>query len=265
MSTSTIKTIMNKIKNKFALLVLILALSGCALSPGHIKTSSFNDENIIEINEDVVLMNKTYDQDFKVSTGDKLNIIVFGQEEFFPMNIGGARNPYIEKTVDENGKIFFPYAGEIKVSGKNLAEIRMLITEKLTSNFLNPQVDVSIAEFNLNRNIYILGEVYRPTTLSVGFVPISLSDAISEAGGFLSVSANTDMVFVIRKSRSNDSGKVYKATLESLNDFNISGEFRLLPGDIVYVGQAEITKWNRFISQLFPFASFINQIDNIEN
>ena len=38
----------------------------------------------------------------------------------------------------------------------------------------------------------------------------------------------------------------------------------LSPGDIVFVGVADITKWNRFISQLFPFASFLNQVDNID-
>lgn len=252
-------------KVKAIFLTLMILLSGCALSPGSLKTIPIKGSSIVEINSAIVKENQFNDQDYTVSTGDKLNIIVFGQEDYFPMNIGGARNPYIEKTVDENGKIFFPYSGEIIVSGKNIAEIRKLITQKLTSNFLNPQVDVSIAEFNLNRNIYVLGEVYKPTTLSVGFVPLTLSDAISEAGGFSSISANTDMVFVIRKSSKDDSGKVYKASLDSLGDFNISGEFRLVPGDIVYVGQAEITKWNRFISQLFPFASFINQIDNIEN
>ena len=33
--------------------------------------------------------------------------------------------------------------------------------------------------------------------------------------------------------------------------------------DIVYVNASGTTRWNRIISQFFPFSSFLNSIDNL--
>ena len=60
-------------------------------------------------------------------------------------------------------------------------------------------------------------------------------------------------------------GVVYYANLENASEFLVAGSFLLSSGDIIFVGASDITKWNRFVTQLFPFASFLNQIDNIQN
>ena len=101
--------------------------------------------------------------------------------------------------------------------------------------------------------------------MSVGLVGLTLSDAIAQAQGLSPVSSKGDAVFVIRKDYEGNSGTVFRADFRDASEFVIAGEFILIPGDIVFVGAADITKWNRFISQLFPFASFLNQVDNLQN
>jgi polysaccharide export outer membrane protein len=34
------------------------------------------------------------------------------------------------------------------------------------------------------------------------------------------------------------------------------------PGDVVFVGPAGVTRWNRFFSQLLPFSGLINSAAN---
>ena len=47
--------------------------------------------------------------------------------------------------------------------------------------------------------------------------------------------------------------------------FLITNDIYIRPRDIVYISPSGITKWNRFFSQIFPFASFFNQVNNIND
>ena len=263
-------TLMKMMKSKFlSNLVLAILLTSCAISPGmqDPKTNISNENiEIIEIDSGLIYsQNNSGSSSYKISKGDILSIVVFGQNEFFPITYSGINNPYTSKLVDEKGEIFFPYAGVIYAEGKTVSELRTAVTEKLKINFNDPQVDVSISEFNSRRNIYVLGEVFRPKTLKLGLVPITLAEAISESDGLSQLTSNSNKIFVIRKNKSSDGGAVYYASLGDASKFLVAGEFELVSGDIVFVGASDITKWNRFVTQLFPFASFLNQVDNIQN
>ena len=136
---------------------------------------------------------------------------------------------------------------------------------RLSNTFNDPQVDVSIFKFNKSRNIYVLGEVRSPKSLQVGLVPLTLAEALSQADGLAPGTSNGNRIFVIRGNANAYGGTIYQASLKNSSQLVAAGQFQLLPGDIIFVGAADITLWNRFITQLFPFASFLNQVDNIEN
>ena len=259
-----------KTKTKSILLLSITLLAGCAISPGmsspNMSNSSQSDGiEIINIDSDIVFEKSLGVENYLVSTGDVLSIVVFGQKEFFPVVNGSGNNPYTSRLVDQNGEIFFPYAGTVKVSGKTFKEIRQDITMRLSNTFNDPQVDVSIFKFNKSRNIYVLGEVRSPKSLQVGLVPLTLAEALSQADGLAPGTSNGNRIFVIRGNANAYGGTIYQASLKNSSQLVAAGQFQLLPGDIIFVGAADITLWNRFITQLFPFASFLNQVDNIEN
>ena len=146
----------------------LLFLGGCALSPGMYDPPNINkslkNSKVVKITPDLI-QNQSYEvENYKISNGDELSIVVFGQNDYFPIQSYIGNSPYTKRIVDENGKIFFPYAGEVEVAGKTVSDVRNLLTNLLSQNFVDPQLDVGISTFNPNRNMYMLGR-YGPQTM----------------------------------------------------------------------------------------------------
>lgn len=261
------------IRNNITLLVLML-ISGCSLSPGmHMETKSswIDDEKYVfieSLNKDIRLVDisETIDSSYqanylyRIGIGDQISIIVWGLPEIFPMiNVGADQNL---RRVDTNGNIFFPYAGLVQAAGKTQSELRTDITYRLSQYFNDPQLDVSIARFN-SQKIFVLGEVTRPTKLNIKDMPISLSDAIGEAFGLNTNTAAASEVFIIRQSQPEEDPMIFYANLKTPSGFLEAGNFFLINNDIVYVNTSSTARWNKVISQFFPFSTFLNSIDNL--
>ena len=50
---------------------------------------------------------------------------------------------------------------------------------------------------------------------------------------------------------------VFQLNAASPSSFILANQFEMQPQDVVFVGAAEITRWNRFVSQLFPSANIL--------
>ena len=72
-------------------------------------------------------------ESYKVGSGDVLFIYVYGETERLSAALarGAAINPIFEKIVRDDGSIFYPNAGVLKVAGKTVEEIRLLLTDSL--------------------------------------------------------------------------------------------------------------------------------------
>ena len=184
---------------------------------------------------------------------------IWGLNEIFPIaNINPDQNL---RRVDSNGNIYFPYVGLIRADGKTQNELRDAITNNLSNFFTDPQVDVSIARFN-SKKMFILGEINQPMKLDITDIPLTLSNALGEAKGIRNETAEGSEVFIIRQSINQDP-IIYRIDLSSPSSFLTSGNFILVDNDIVYVNASSTARWNRVISQFFPFSSFLNSIDNL--
>lgn len=111
-----------------------------------------------------------YQEPYRLDTGDRLRVIVFGQENL--------TNSY---TVDPEGEIAFPLIGQVPVRGLTLDQFDHAVTSRLRSGYLrDPNVTVEIATY---RPFFILGEVG-----AAGQYPyvddISAREAIAIAGGY---------------------------------------------------------------------------------
>ena len=95
-------------------------------------------------------------ESYKVGFGDILFIYVYGETERLSAALaGGAKiNPIFEKVVRDDGTIFYPNAGILEVAGKTVEEIRLILTDSLSGVLNNPQVDVSVAEFNSQKIVF---------------------------------------------------------------------------------------------------------------
>ena len=109
----------------------------------------------------------------------------------------------------------------------------------------------------------MLGEITTPKKLNITDVPISLSEAIGEANGLNTNTSNGSEVFIIRQGQGQEKPKIFLADLSSPAGFISAGNFYLSDNDIVYVNAKGTTRWNKVISQFFPFSSFLNSVDNL--
>ena len=72
--------------------------------------------------------------DYRLGTGDKLSIKVFGEEELSA-----------EVTLSDAGTISYPFLGEIKVLGMTIGSLSKLITTRLADGYLvNPSINVQV-------------------------------------------------------------------------------------------------------------------------
>ena len=153
----------------------------------------------------------TADNDYRLSSGDKLRIQVYGEDDL-----------YLETTVSDNGEISYPFLGPLKVSGLTTQQLAQLISGKLKGDYLvNPKVSVDVREYRL---FYVNGEVQSPGGFP--FQPgITVRKAISLAGGFKERAAK-DKIFVIR-----DDNPDSKPSPVQLDD-------KIRPGDIITIEES---------------------------
>ncbi|MGX5913499.1 polysaccharide export protein [Aliidiomarina sp. Khilg15.8] len=186
-----------------------------------------------ELNTD--LEQQRADYDYIVGNGDVLNITVWNHPEL-TIPAGSMRNPEdAGNWVHNDGTIFYPYVGKVKVAGKRVTEIRELLTERLSNYIEEPQVDVSVAAFRSKR-VYVTGEVNKPGTLPVTNIPLTLLDAVNTAGG---ISEEADWTNVVVTRNNQD----YRYNLRDLYQSGDTQQNVLLqPGDVVHVARNDASR-----------------------
>ncbi len=127
-----------------------------------------------------------YDTAYHLDAGDKLRVVVYGQE--------GLTNTY---AIDAGGSITMPLIGSVPARGKTPARLAADITAKLRNGFIRePSVAVEIEAY---RPFFILGEVAAPGQYP--YVPnMSVESAVAIAGGF-SPRARRDRVTLTHTDR----------------------------------------------------------------
>ncbi|HYI76375.1 MAG TPA: polysaccharide biosynthesis/export family protein [Chryseolinea sp.] len=130
--------------------------------------------------------------------------------------------------VDLQGFIEFPILGTIKAAGLTKKELKEQLTKALLNKKLlvDPIVDIRY----LNFRVSVMGEVARPTVVTVPSEKISLLEALALAGD-LTVYARRDNVMVIREE--NGQRIVKRIDLNS-SDLLTSPYYYLKSNDVVY-------------------------------
>lgn len=143
---------------------------------------------------------------YRLGTGDRVRIIVFGQED-----LSG------EFEVGSAGGVSLPLVGEVQAQGLTLKEFEAAVTEALKPDFLkDPSVAVDVLNY---RPFYIIGEINNPG--SYPYVNgMRVVNAVAMAGGF-TYRAQEDNLF-IKRSGSEQKTPADQNTL-------------VLPGDVVEV------------------------------
>ncbi len=82
----------------------------------------------------------------RLGPGDRVNVRIWesGTPTVFTSSGGGT--DLGEMTVDEAGRLYFPYVGAMRVAGMTVGEVRSAVARRLRTVVLNPQVDVRSIE-----------------------------------------------------------------------------------------------------------------------
>ena len=150
------------------------------------------------------------DASYHLDAGDKLRVVVFGQE--------GLTNTY---AIDAGGAITMPLIGAVAARGRTPAGLAAEISAKLRNGYIRePSVAVEVEAY---RPFFILGEVAAPGQYP--YVPnMSVESAVAIAGGF-SPRARRDSV-TLTHSDASGTGR-----------FIVPLGTQLGPGDTVLVGE----------------------------
>lgn len=114
--------------------------------------------------------------------------------------------------------------------------------------------------YNDRHEAYVIGEVNRPAALTFKTTDLTLTQALGRAGGLNPTTSKGKAIYVIRgvENLQNAKGTVYQLDARSPVAFVLADQFKVKPGDVVFVGPAGVTSWNRFISQLVPTSGIIS-------
>lgn len=111
--------------------------------------------------------------------------------------------------------------------------------------------------------VFVMGEVFLPTTVVMRDGRMSLTEALGLAGGPNQLTADASQVFVVR-STEQATPEVFHLNAKSPQALAVGSKFELDPKDVVFVDTASLVRWNRFISNLFPSAQTVQTVKSID-
>lgn len=129
----------------------------------------------------------------------------------------------------------------------------------LADNIYMKPGDQLFLPYNDNKEIYMMGEVLRPSAITFKTASLTLTQALGRVGGLNPVTANGRAVYVIRgvKDLAQHPATIFHLNARSPAAFALADNFKVQPGDVIFVGASGITKWNRFLSQLLPLSGIV--------
>ncbi|MEG3174730.1 polysaccharide biosynthesis/export family protein [Sphingomonas sp. RB3P16] len=129
------------------------------------------------------------DAEYRLAPGDKMHIIVFGEETL--------TGDYV---LTSAGNLSFPLVGNIPATDKTVEQLQAALATALADGYVkNPRVSMQVISF---RPFYILGEVNKPGEYPVS-TGLTLQQAVASAGGY-TYRANTRRILVKRATETSE-------------------------------------------------------------
>lgn len=254
---------MLKYSKELVVSLSLLILSGCTMIPGsHIEgidiemenstlEQDLSNVNISVIDSSLISLLKdsqqTYSQDKKntpiitddydyvLGIGDVLSIGVWDHPELTIPAAVQRTAEFDGFRIQADGTITYAYAANVLAVGKTIKQLHKILVEKLSQVIEKPQLDLKVVGFKSQR-AYVTGEVKTPGVFPISEIPLTLIDALNQAGG-LSKRADWRTVNFTRNN---------KTEIIRIDDFYTRGDIsqnRLLKhGDIIHVNRTDNQK-----------------------
>ncbi len=168
---------------------------------------------------------------YRIGPGDELRVMVWADPERTQLASGAASGAGggAERglVVNEQGHIFYPFVGAVRVSGRSTAEVRSDLTQRLRNFIADPQVEVSIAAFNAHQAT-ITGVVGTAGPVALTNIPRRLLDVVNAAG----FQEDSDLGQIVVRRR----GTAHIVNLRAFIDQGVAGQNPIImPRDVIHV------------------------------
>jgi polysaccharide export outer membrane protein len=196
--------------------------------------------------------------------GQSPTLGVFGRDDRYTLNSGDVLDiqyrytPEFNQTVtiQPDGYISLEIGGDLKVSGKNLTQVRALILSKAKERLASPELNVILKEFQ-KPYVVVAGEVAQPGKIEVR-EKMTAIQAVLMSGGFKD-SAKSSQIVVFRKLNA-DTAEVKILNFKNLKKTSdLENDLTLQPGDMILVPRNRFSKVERYV-RLATVASIFNPL-----
>jgi len=201
-----------------------------------------------------------------VGVGDRLTVNIWEPSVDGVFATSEKKQTSLTATVDEEGKIYIPYAGRVQAGGRHVEALRRAIEEALRGKAVEPQVQVLLEE-NASNKVVMLGDLAQPGQYAVPLNGLRLTEAIARAGGTKAPVFET----VVTVARGRNRGTIRLDQVASLSGDNIW----LAPNDTVVVqhqprafsafGAVEQTGLHLFHAEKFSLAEALAQVKGLRD
>lgn len=183
--------------------VLCVGIAGCVTPPPPTPISQANSRPEVQ----------------SIREGDVLKVS-------FP----GAPNLDTTQTVRRDGRLTMPMGGEVVAAGMTPSGLEQELMKIYGSQLVTKEVSVTVVSSSFS--VFVSGAVIRPGKV-VSDHPITLLEAVMEAGGF--DSAKADMRAVVITRQEGGQYKNYTVDLKQVLQGTQNEPFYLKPSDVIYV------------------------------
>jgi polysaccharide export outer membrane protein len=141
-------------------------------------------------------------------------------------------------TVVGDGTVTYPLLGSVKVGGMSLRAVERELTTRLSEGYLErPLVSVALDQFGSQR-VLVIGEVRQAGSYPLSG-PTTLLEILLKAGAPTAAAGTEALIVRGRAESRSSSSNVLRANLDALQRGDLSQDFTLRPGDMVFVPRAE--------------------------
>lgn len=134
--------------------------------------------------------------------------------------------------VRPDGRISLPLIGEVQAAGMSVAQLQAVIVQKLSAYMSHPEVNVSVQEIK-SRSFNIIGRVNKAGSYDL-LRPMTVLDAIAEAGGFQDFAKQKD-IYILREKPSGGKSRFPFNYKNVIKGKHIEQNIALEPNDTIIV------------------------------
>jgi len=260
---------MNKIKANILKVMTLSIIATLACSNVSLLAAESTTIINFQIKADTIeKIDKKVKKDNTTIKKEEYGEYTLGKDDIIEINV--RRHPEFSGrfTIAANGKIQYPFVGDIELTKMTKSQAIIEITKILTEYIETPEVDITIIAYN-SKVVYVMGQVARPGkyVMNAEFMPVR--DAVLAAGLPRENIASLRRAVIIRPVESKKAIVKKVNLLSLLYNGNLKMNYDLQAGDIVYLPSTVLWKVTTVLGQIlqpaFQATSVYDTVDDIQN